>query len=425
MPRKITQPCPAAGGCPIEVRGRSGQPLGMPPARFLAEFWQKRPLLVRAAFPGWQDPLEPDDLAGLACEDLALARIVIEHRAGTKPRPRPGAASRWELRSGPFAEADFATLPKTHWTLLVQDVDKWDADVAALLAHFDFLPAWRIDDVMVSYAEDGGSVGAHVDQYDVFLVQGLGHRRWSISVDPTAPLAFRDDAELKLLREFAPSHEWVLEPGDLLYLPPGVPHHGVALGPCMTFSVGMRAPAQAELLVDLADHLAADLPEDARYADPDLAPAREPGEIDAATLARVKASLSWLRFADDGAGIDDATLRRWFGGFITRYRSAHQAQPAARPLGDAAFARALAAGTRVRRNPWSRVAWLHEGAAALLFVAGEAHRVSPELARRVAAAEEFGLADATADADDAAVLRALIDAGHLALVRRAPPRAAP
>src|SRR5690606_15418053 len=137
-------------------------------------------------------------------------------------------------------------------------------------------------------------------------------------------------------------HEWVLEPGDLLYLPPGVPHHGVALGRCMTFSVGMRAPAQAELLVDFADHLAAELPEDARYADPDLAPAREPGEIDAATLARARASLPWLRFADDGAGIDDATLRRWFGGFITRYRSTHQAQPAARPLGDAAFARALA-----------------------------------------------------------------------------------
>src|SRR5690606_27073324 len=124
MPRHITQPHPATGGCPIEVHGRSGQPLGMPPARFLAEFWQKRPLLVRAAFPRWQDPREPDDLAGLACEALALARIVLEHRAGTKPHARAGAASRWELRSGPFAEADFATLPKTHWTLLVQDVDK-------------------------------------------------------------------------------------------------------------------------------------------------------------------------------------------------------------------------------------------------------------------------------------------------------------
>ncbi|MBN8726754.1 MAG: cupin domain-containing protein [Xanthomonadales bacterium] len=407
---------------PIEVRARRGQPLGMPPARFLAGFWQKRPLLVRAAFPDWKDPLEPDDLAGLACEELALARIVIEHRAAGRGS---AAASRWELRSGPFAEADFATLPETHWTLLVQDVDKWDADVAALLGHFAFLPSWRIDDVMVSYAEDGGSVGAHVDQYDVFLVQGLGHRRWSISADPEAPLAFRDDTELKLLREFAPTHEWVLEPGDLLYLPPGVPHHGVALGPCMTFSVGMRAPAGAELLADLADQLAAELPEDARYGDPDLAPARQPGEIDAAALARVRASLPWLRFADDGSGIDEAFLRRWFGGFITRYRSAHQAQPPARPLGDAAFASALAGGARLRRNPWSRVAWLREGREALLFVAGDMHRASPELARLVAAADEFELADAPAGAGDAAVLRALIDAGHLALVRRKPARPAP
>jgi len=406
---------------PIEVQARRGQPLGMSPARFLADFWQKRPLLVRGAFPRWSAPLEPDDLAGLACEELALARIVIEHRAGGAKRH---GASRWELRTGPFAEDDFATLPETRWTLLVQDVDKWDADVAALLRSFSFLPSWRVDDVMVSYAEDGGSVGAHVDQYDVFLVQGLGRRRWSISVDPGAPLACRDDTELKLLREFAPTHEWVLETGDMLYLPPGVPHHGVALGPCMTFSVGMRAPARAELLADLADHLAAELPDDARYGDTDLAPARHPGEIDAAALARVKASLPWLRFADEAGGITDEALRHWFGCFITRYRSAHQAQPPARPPGAAAFARALASGARVRRNPWSRVAWLRHDGAAWLFVAGEAHRASLPLARLVAANSEFELAGAAVDAVDEATLRALLAAGHLALLRRASSRRA-
>ncbi|WP_187300613.1 cupin domain-containing protein, partial [Mizugakiibacter sediminis] len=216
---------------PIEVAARHGQPLGMPPARFLREYWQKRPLLIRGAFPDFAPPLTPDDLAGLACEELALSRLVLRDRR----------RDRWTLRNGPFDEAAFAALPRSDWTLLVQDVDKWDADVAALLRHFRFLPTWRVDDVMVSYAADGGGVGAHVDQYDVFLLQGLGRRRWSISADPRAPKDFRDDVELKQLRTFAPTHAWLLEPGDMLYLPPGVPHDGVAVGPCMTLSVGMRA----------------------------------------------------------------------------------------------------------------------------------------------------------------------------------------
>ncbi|NCT68065.1 MAG: cupin domain-containing protein [Rhodanobacteraceae bacterium] len=398
---------------PIEVHARASQPLGMPAARFLRDYWQKHPLLIRGAFANFKNPVEPNDLAGLACEELALARIVIEKKARA-------AQSQWELRTGPFAEADFGKLPKTHWTLLVQDVDKWDADVAALLGHFAFLPSWRIDDVMISYAEDGGSVGAHVDQYDVFLLQGLGQRRWEIDGNPHAPKAFRDDVELKLLREFTPTHEWVLEPGDMLYLPPGVPHHGVALGACMTYSVGMRAPSQGELLGDFVDHLAEALPEEARYGDADLEPARQAGEIDDAAIERVTAALPWLRFATDGSapgGVDPAALRTWFGQFITRYRSAHAAQPNPRPLTDAAFTRALAQDARVRRNPWSRVAWLREGRGARLFVAGEAHACSLRLAQLVGAEAEFALTDAPAAARDHAVLRALVDAGHFALLR--------
>src|SRR5450759_1342909 len=143
---------------PLEIRATSSQPLGMPPTRFLRDYWQKRPLLIRHAFADFRNPVAPNDFAGLACEELALARIVVH-----EPK-----RDRWILRNGPFAESDFAKLPKTCWTLLGQDVDKWDTDVAALLDRFSFLPSWRIDDVMVSYAEDRGSVGAHVDQYDVF-----------------------------------------------------------------------------------------------------------------------------------------------------------------------------------------------------------------------------------------------------------------
>jgi 50S ribosomal protein L16 3-hydroxylase len=173
-------------------------------------------------------------------------------------------------------EEEFPGMPHQDWTLLVQDVDKWDADVASVLQAFTFLPRWRIDDIMVSFAAPGGSVGAHVDQYDVFLLQAQGHRRWQIDNGPNPPLGFRNDVELKLLREFTPTHEWVLGPGDMLYLPPGVPHHGVAEDACLTFSVGMRAPSAAELLGDFVDTLAADADEALRYRDPDLAPPRTP-----------------------------------------------------------------------------------------------------------------------------------------------------
>jgi len=505
---------------PIEIHARAKQMLGMPPARFLRDYWQKRPLLIRGAFAHFNNPVAPNDLAGLACEELALARIVIEESAACSPPtsfprkresmfddpangnrialPRsdsrfrgndavqkgknvdksgksvgkridpPAPASRWLLRNGPFAESDFATLPKTHWTLLVQDVDKWDADVAALLQRFQFLPSWRVDDVMISYAEDGGSVGAHVDQYDVFLLQGLGRRRWQISVDPEAPKTFRDDVELRLLREFAPTHEWVLEPGDMLYLPPGVPHHGVALGACMTYSIGMRAPSRAELLVDFAETLAESVPETSRLTDPDLLPSRGDGEIDEAAITRVMGAMPWFGWGDHSPSpisstspsstssspisssrrtpgpssslrkrsdassrrperignlascsgiLDSLLLRTWFGRFITRYRSAHAVAPNPRPPSEAAFARAIEENARVRRNPWSRCAWMRQGRDAVLFVAGDAHACSVRLARLVAAEPEFVLSAAPTAARDRAVLRDLVAAGHLALVR--------
>ncbi|MEO5558206.1 MAG: cupin domain-containing protein [Dokdonella sp.] len=379
----------------------------MPTAQFLRDYWQKRPLLIRHAFADFSNPVEPDDLAGLACEDLTLARIALH-----EPK-----RDRWTLRNGPFAESDFATLPRTHWTLLVQDVDKWDADVAALLAHFDFLPSWRVDDVMVSYAEDGGSVGAHVDQYDVFLLQGLGQRRWQISTDPSAPKAFRDDAELKLLREFMPTHEWILEPGDMLYLPPGLPHNGVALGACMTYSVGMRAPSQADLLGDFVDHVMEAMPEESRFVDADLEPARSIGEIDDAAIARVMQAMPWVRFGkSDARALDDSILRTWFGRFITRYRSAHAVAPNSRPLTDAALARAFEQDAHVQRNPWSRLAWMRATRGAMLFVAGEHHACSLKFAQLVCAHTQFPIAQAAASVSDRAVLRGLVDAGHLAFL---------
>jgi 50S ribosomal protein L16 3-hydroxylase len=375
----------------------------MPPARFLRGYWQKRPLLIRGAFPHFHNAITPEDLAGLACEETALARIVM----------RDARRDRWTLRNGPFSETDFAKLPKSHWTLLVQDVDKWDADVAALLDQFAFLPAWRIDDVMVSYATDCGGVGAHVDNYDVFLVQGRGRRRWRISTDASAPREFRNDTELKLLKKFAPTHEWILEPGDALYLPPGVPHDGSAVGDCLTFSVGMRAPAVAELVIDLAESIAEPLGEERRYTDADLAPPRDAHEIDAAAVRRVASSLSALR------DFDDAALRTWFGQFITRYRSAHAAAPAPRPMSVKQMAARLK-DVRVLRNPWSRTAWSAFGRRAELFVAGERHVCSRTAAQMLASRRTLDGAEFAriADAGDLITLTGLLNAGHFVLARR-------
>ena len=385
---------------PIEVRGTAARPLGMSPAQFLRDYWQKRPLLVRRAFADFAAPLQPDDLAGLACEDGVLARLIV-HDA---------RRDRWSVRSGPLKEADFAGTPATDWTLLVQDVDKWDADVAALLEPFRFLPSWRVDDIMVSYAEPGGGVGAHVDQYDVFLLQGLGQRHWAISTDPDAPKDFRHDVELKQLAQFEPTHEWMLEPGDMLYLPPGVPHDGVAFGgPCMTFSIGMRAPSQAELTGDLADHLAEMLPDELRYADPDLKPATASGEIDRAALARLRAAVPFA------AALQDAMLGDWFGRFITRYRNAQNPVPPDKPLDARTLAEKLAAEAQLLKHPWSRMAWRRQAAAVTLYANGQAYPATAELAQQLCAGRATAIAGHRAGRVEQALLLALVNDGHLLL----------
>ncbi|MDO5504725.1 MAG: cupin domain-containing protein [Pseudoxanthomonas suwonensis] len=361
---------PMTTAMPIEIDAGNGPaPLGMAPEEFLRDYWQKRPLLVRNAFPGFQSPVSPEDMAGLACEDGVLARIISHDRA----------SDHYTLRTGPFDEAEFPGMPHQDWTLLVQDVDKWDTDIRALIDAFDFLPRWRIDDIMVSFAAPGGSVGAHVDQYDVFLLQAHGHRRWQIDARPHPDLAFRDDADIKLLRRFEPDHDWVLAPGDMLYLPPGVPHHGIAEDACLTFSLGMRAPAAAELMADFVDSLLEQSDESERYVDADLRRPADGWEIDQAALQRVATAMRRLRW-DDPAALAD-----WFGRFMTLYRSvtSHHVQPDDR--GRPAIEAALDAGQWLARDPWTRVAWSRAGDGARLFVAGEAWSLPVDDARTLAA----------------------------------------
>ena len=390
----------------IEVQARPGLPLGMPAATFLRDYWQKRPLLIRGAFPDFQTPLQPEDLAGLACEETALARLITHDRA----------TDGWSVRSGPFQEEEFPGMPDHDWTLLVQDVDKWDPDVRALIAHFDFLPRWRMDDVMISFAATGGSVGAHVDQYDVFLLQAHGHRRWQIDASESTkgkrpPLDFRDDVELKLLRRFKPTHDWVLEPGDMLYLPPNVPHNGVAEDPCLTFSFGMRAPASAELISDYLDTLIMDADESIRYQDPDLTVPEDPNEIDVVAMNRVVQALNAIRMNDPDR------LGDWFGRFITTYRAAGDVVASGDPVPREDIEAALAEGVTLGRHPWARLAWRRASRGASLYCSGLEFALPVKDAQALAAAE---LIDAplyrklSAKGRDA--LHALIAGGYYQLI---------
>ncbi len=269
------------------------------PTALLRDHWQKTPVLIRGAFPDWQNPIAPDELAGLACEPDVESRLIVAARDTLK------------VEAGPLPEARFAKLGKKPWTLLVQAVDHHVPAVAALIEPFRFVPDWRIDDVMVSYATDGGGVGAHFDQYDVFLIQGLGRRRWQVGAacDNDTELLPHDD--LRLLADFVATDEWVLEPGDMLYVPPRFAHNGVAVGDdCMTYSVGFRAPARSELIAHYTDHILSELTDDDRYADPDLRAADDPEAITDAAIDRLHAMVL-EKMADRDA------FAAWFAAYVT------------------------------------------------------------------------------------------------------------
>ena len=323
-------------------------------AAFLRDTWQKRPLLIRNAWSAWQNPVAPDDLAGLACEPEIESRLVVRQHG------------EWVVEHGPFPDTRFAELGSDPWTLLVQAVDHVVPDVAALIEPFRFVPNWRIDDVMVSYASDGGGVGPHFDQYDVFLIQGLGRRRWHIGgpCDAATPLLPHDD--LRLLADFEVAQEWVLEPGDMLYVPPGLAHNGIAIGDdCMTYSIGFRAPSRSELVAHWCDHVLAELAEDDRYADPHLMVQRNPGEISADAIARLHAMIM------DKMRDPDA-FARWFGQYTTTPKYADQEcapDDPARPEHIRAY---IADGVPLIRNPASRYSFVRQGdRTVVLFVDGE------------------------------------------------------
>jgi len=245
---------------------------GLAAAEFMRRHWQKRPLVVRAACPDALELVDRSRLFALAARDDVESRLVV----------RSGA--RWSVRPGPIARRALPTLATPAWTLLVQGVDLHDESAHRLLRRFRFIADARLDDVMCSYASDAGGVGPHVDSYDVFLVQSRGRRRWRIGRAGKARL--RDDVPLKMLADFVPSQEWLLDPGDMLYLPPGWAHDGVAVGECITASIGFRAPRASELAADVVQRLAEAARDDAdsfaggpRYRDAGAPVADRPARI--------------------------------------------------------------------------------------------------------------------------------------------------
>ncbi|MDO7911459.1 ribosomal protein uL16 3-hydroxylase [Pseudomonas alabamensis] len=372
---------------------------GLTAREFLRDYWQKKPLLVRKAFTDFESPIDADELAGLALEEEVESRLVLEQ--GERP---------WELRRGPFTEETFAELPARDWTLLVQAVDQFVPEVAELLEHFRFLPSWRIDDVMISFAAPGGSVGPHFDNYDVFLLQGMGKRNWKVGqvCDSDSPLI--PHADLRILADFEQSDEWTLEPGDMLYLPPRLAHYGVAEDDCLTYSVGFRAPSAAEVLTHFTDFLSQFLPDEERYSDADAEPANDPHQIQRDSLDRLKALLS------EHMG-DERLLLTWFGQFMTEPR--YPELVSGEELTEEDLVDSLEQGAILIRNPSARMAWSEVDDDLLLFASGQS-RLLPghlrELLKLVCAADALhieNLAPWLEDEDGLTLVCQLVKQGSL------------
>ena len=250
---------------------------------FLKDYWQKKPILIRKALPDFAPLISAQELAGLSLEEEIESRLIIENTNTEEDSAPP-----WEVRKGPFTENDYQNLPESHWTLLVQAVDHWLPEAADLLEYFRFIPSWRIDDLMISYATDAGSVGAHYDQYDVFLLQAEGQREWRIGqmCDEQTPLI--DNCSVKILQEFEETERWVLNPGDMLYLPPQLAHWGISQGECQTYSIGFRAPSTAQLLERVVDEILPTLTQDQRYSDRNLSLTESSAEITPQAIDRLQ-----------------------------------------------------------------------------------------------------------------------------------------
>tara|TARA_R110001592_G_scaffold177076_2_gene417210 strand:- start:2291 stop:3436 length:1146 start_codon:yes stop_codon:yes gene_type:complete len=361
---------------------------------FLENFWQQKPLVIRRAFDNatW---IEADELAGLACESEIESRIVLQESRS------------WKVEHGPFPENRFSTLPKTHWTLLVQGVDQWVPDVADILKSFDFLPAWRLDDIMVSYAPVGGTVSQHYDFFDVFLIQGEGSRIWQIGDVCGSHSAYLPDIPVRILKDFEAKMEVTLQPGDMLYIPAKHAHYGVSVEDSVTYSVGFRAPSIRDVVDGVSTAALEHLLEDERFEDGLLSLGAERAEISVDAINHIKAML--LKVVSD-----ESLIRSWLGQYVTeRKYPEHEVLPS--DLDD--YFERLQEGESLIKHPSARFAYVvRDERKAILFVDGEEYLSSVALAKYISNQYELDsdiLIKLLSSEQDKKVVEALILAGAL------------
>ncbi len=329
---------------------------GLTTEQFLREYWQQKPLLIRQAFKQFQSPISPAELAGFACEDDVESRLIRFQPPHT-----------WSLQQGSFDEDVFADLPDHNWTLLVQDMDKHMPALAEILDYFDFVPDWRLDDLMVSYAVKGGSVGPHTDSYDVFLLQAMGQREWSISAQAMPDVKCVPGSELSVIADFEVAQRWILEPGDMLYLPPHYAHHGIALDDCMTFSVGFRSPDVLEIMEAMLEEMFQPDGVKQHYTDAARPVNQQRYAMSEVDITAMKAFFQ-AKLDSQPQRFASAVCR-----LLTRPKAVVEVHAQDWLMASARDSSSATSQQQFRRNPYLRALWHIVSDEVQLFIAGEAY----------------------------------------------------
>jgi len=378
---------------------------------FLKHYWQKKPLVIRNAFPdlqsSLQSPISADELAGLACEDHVNARLVIE-KNGNK---------NWQVEFGPFQEDRFSELPESGWSLLVSDVEKHFPESKFLLNAFRFIPDWRIDDLMISYAPTGSSVGAHTDAYDVFLVQLSGQRLWKISEHYSPEVL--NDTDLSILKTFTAEQEWQLNAGDMLYLPPNVAHHGIAQEyknqdgieeHCMTASIGFRAPSIKAMASDYIHFVGENTQSNDRYRDTTPIIPSHHAEITEDTVSQ------FIEFLKQGLPLEREQVKQWVGQYCSDNKAFEDITV---ELAETQYKKLpnLSNQSYLSQSPYSHFLFSHGDKTASLFVDGTSHTVSKTFAEIICNEDriEIQALQKNMSTDDATVLLSLLNNGSVLL----------
>ncbi|PSU12974.1 cupin domain-containing protein [Photobacterium gaetbulicola] len=322
---------------------------------FLAEFWQKKPTIIKGGFNKFTDPISPDELAGLAMEEEVDSRYIAKH------------GNEWEVKHGPLT---FDNVPKDNWSFVVQAANHWHEGAASLVTPFRQLPNWLFDDLMISYSTPGGGVGPHIDQYDVFIVQGSGKRRWRVGPQKEDYEEKHGHPALRQIKDFEPILDDVLEPGDILYIPPGFPHDGYAIETAMSFSIGFRSPKKQELLSSFADYVIANEVGDVHYHNPDLPARKTPGAIMASERADMEAMMRSLLDHPE-------MIKQWMGEHLSQNRHELDIIAADPPWQAAEVYQFLESGEVLKRLGGLR-AFYYPEQPHQLFINGESYQLPEE-----------------------------------------------